>query len=675
MATSEEEINKKLRAVRKKLAAIEKLKERDFCTLDDAAKLKVASEGQLKQEEKELEAELTELEWGAAAQPTKASAPAPAPAPVHTPAPAPAPTPAPAAKSKAKAKAKAATAAPAPPPPPAPAQPAAAKAADADDDVEKRIRNLKKKLRQVDQLKEKGGKMNADEKAKVAAESELKRELEALENGEDFVPLPSSAPSAASAAATATTTQPAEGDVDEHAQARADALMPSSDDLGLLIDDETEKRFKSLQKKLRDIAKLWELPSRDKLQAQKLQLEPGLIEEIGAIRAKAEEMKAERRAKFAAAQKSSAAAAGDKSAFKPAARVKKPAWECYECGAKGEMKDLIGSDGAMACYKCGSAELKHNAPEADEEDDDDDEQEGEAEEKEYQKKSEALKTARQKKAPGPASKADTSGPPKPESARWPELQEVLESGDRGVDKSRQKKALEVSRSKDGAPYDTFDTVLLKCNFLTRVELKLPAGVLSSDAFQLYFPGNLSESLVELILKENQLTSVPPGIQQLARIRAIDLSHNAIASLPSVDTWDTLSTTLELLDLSFNKLTSVVELSPLKKLSQLKLDANQLTNLDGISWSELKQLSTFSAMSNQITAIPEGVGEHAVALEWMEMSENKLVTVPTNISELKKLKQLNLAGNPIKDSKIVKANEKGAKELKTYLAKIGGGKKK
>eukprot|EP00932_Pfiesteria_piscicida_P002990 SRR837773.12906.p1 GENE.SRR837773.12906~~SRR837773.12906.p1 ORF type:complete len:587 (+),score=285.99 SRR837773.12906:125-1762(+) len=541
---------------------------------------------------------------------------------------------------------------------------------------EKRIKNIKKKLQQIDKLREKGGPLDADAKEKIASEAELRKELSCLEKGEVYTP--PAAPAKAKAPAGATAQQesdgaPSSGPHDPNAQARADALQPPPGDLGLLLDDETEKRFKNLQKKLRDIGKLWEQPKRDKLQEQKLTQETGLLEEINTIRTKAEEALKERRAKYQAAQK--AAPKASAGGFKPASRAPAagPTWNCNECGASGGVADLIGGEGAMACFKCGGTMLSHHMPKADDDDEDDGEDDGE--DRTY-KKSECkdLKTNRQKRAPTTKKDEDT-GPPSVESARWPELKEVLESGDRGVDKSRQRKAIEVNRSKDGAPYDTFDSVLLKCSFLTRVELKLPEGVLNSESFMMYFPGALSENLVELILKENKLSCVPPGIQQLQRIRAIDLSHNAIAALPTPDTWETIATSLELLDLSFNKLTSIAELAPLKKLSQLKLDANQLTSLDGVTWSELKQLSTFSAVGNQIAELPDGVGEHAVALEWMEMSDNKLTTLPTNISELKKLKSLNITGNPIKDQKLVKAAEKGAKDLKTYLAKIGGGGKK
>mmetsp|Transcript_102702 Transcript_102702/g.257476 ORF Transcript_102702/g.257476 Transcript_102702/m.257476 type:complete len:666 (-) Transcript_102702:46-2043(-) len=665
MAAGTEELEKKLRNLRKKLAQIDKLKEKDQAELDDAAREKVASEPSLRKEADELAKQIS-----AGGAPPPAAAPASAAAEPKTapraqmaaeqkPAPAAAKPEVAAAKpaaASAGAPAKAKIAAVEPSPPSAP--PA---------DAEKRIKNIKKKLQQIDKLKQRaaeGEALDPEAQQKVESEAELKREVAALEAGEEYVPAVAPAAPAAPAEDTSAKVE------DPHAVERAQALEAAPGDLGLLIDDETEKRFKSLQKKLRDIGKLREKDKLDKLQQGKLTQEPGLIEEIQAIRLKADQLVAERRKQMTRAPPK--AETSQSQPKKTTARGFD--WQCNECGATGAVADLIGGEGAMACNKCGSTELTHYSPEEDDEADGD---EGGQEEQKTSKKSDCkdLKTNRQKKPPPAVKKSLDDTPPSVESAKWPEVKEILQSGDRGVDKSRQKKAIEVSRAKDGAPYDAFDQVLLKCSFLTRVELKLPPGVLASEAFQLYFPGALSDGLLELILKENQLPTVPPGIQQLQRIRSIDLSHNQIESLPDTDTWDSISASLELLDLSFNKLTSIAELAPLKKLSQLKVDANQLTSLDGVSWKELKQLVNLSAVSNQLTDIPEAVGEHAASLEYLELSENKLTTVPPNISELKKLKSLNIAGNPIKDQKIVKAAEKGLKDVKAYLSKIGSKGKK
>ena len=58
-----------------------------------------------------------------------------------------------------------------------------------------------------------------------------------------------------------------------------------------------------------------------------------------------------------------------------------------------------------------------------------------------------------------------------------------------------------------------------------------------ETFQALFPGALAENLVELILNQNALTSVPLGLRDLSRLRSLDLSHNQLEFLPEPDVWD------------------------------------------------------------------------------------------------------------------------------------------
>lgn len=444
------------------------------------------------------------------------------------------------------------------------------------------------------------------------------------------------------------------------------------------MNDEADKRFRSMQKTLRDIDKLRKKDNLDKLQKEKLVKEGGLIEELTAIRAKADETVLERKKKMAEYGKK--AEKSEPKVKKPPRSEDAPDWMCNECGATGKVDKLEGSEGAVACPKCGGESITHYAPGRDDSSSDEDPAAAAAAQaateakKSMKHTSTDLKTARQKKASSSAKAAQEEGIPSPSSAKWQEVREVLESGDGGVDKGRQKKAIEVRRPKEGGPYKSFDQTLLRCSFLTRVELKLAPGVLSGEDFNLYFPGGLADGLMELVLKENQLPMVPPGIQQLQRLKCLDLSTNCIESLPDEETWEGCCATLEMIDLSFNKLTSIAQLASLRKLSQLKVDANLLTSLEGVSWGELKQIVNISAVGNQITAISEDIGK-APSLEYVELSENKITTVPVSICELKKLKGFNIAGNPIKDPKTMKAAEKGVKDLKTYVEKVGAPKGK
>lgn len=250
--TAHEEIEKRIRAVNKKLKQIKDLKEKSVDQLDDAAREKIASEPTLQKELAALEAQKS----GRAAP----AAPAPAAAAVDAPEP------------EVKVEEEA--------PAPAPAL--------SDEEKEKRIKAIKKKISQIEKLKEKDlASLDAEAQAKVASEGELLAELARLEGK---VPALEATVSAVNGSSSVDSKDP-------HADERAKALEPAAGDVGVLVDDETEKRFKALQKKLRDIAKLREKDTAtlDKLQKEKLVAEAGLIKEIEEIKAKVQSKLASKR--------------------------------------------------------------------------------------------------------------------------------------------------------------------------------------------------------------------------------------------------------------------------------------------------------------------------------------------------------------------------------------------
>lgn len=253
------EIEKKIRALNKKLKQIDGLKEKDASLLDDAAREKIDQEVQIRKEIKMLEAQLV---GGASV-----TAPAAKQEPVVE---------APPAQESVEEEEEQAELTP--------------------EEKEKKMKAIKKKLAQIDKLKEKDPKtLDPEAKAKVASEASLLADLDLLE-GKVRVP---EVKAAAAGNGYVSAEAPVVGK-DPHKKAREKALEAPPGDISIHIDEDTEKRFKALQKKLRDIGKLHEKDKLDKLQEEKLTAEPGLINELVEIKSKVQaEMKARREARQA----------------------------------------------------------------------------------------------------------------------------------------------------------------------------------------------------------------------------------------------------------------------------------------------------------------------------------------------------------------------------------------
>lgn len=725
MAEGEAGVQKRLKALRKKLAQIEKLEGKGSSLSPEEAEKVAAKAG--------IEDEIAELEAGG---------------PTSTPAPEPVPAPEPAAAPEPVQEAPEAD--------DVPAEPAYDGPQPGGPEAQKRVKALNKKLAQITKLKERGDTLTAEEAGKVASEDSILAEIAVLEGKappasakQAFAPkarTPAVAPAASKAKpeksaavekeapAVAETPEadgpPADavkqsdgsfilqcedgstlrwtkrpngtwrkpehkragwvGDLEQEkymapgvkraagaaghipgmapvveakATAKAaakvakapvaqpvPAVVETPEDGGpsglercavlikrLLLEPEAEKRAKALQKKLRDIEKLKEKRAAEgkleKLQEEKVAGEANILKELGELEAAFPPR--QNRAQYVEEDDDEDEAEPEKDTKKKKAPVEKDDGDSDEDDAKEKKSKNPGKD------------------------------------------SSALKTKRQQAATTTTKSKGEYVLEDAAAATWPEVKDVAASGAGGVDRGRQKNALIVNQSKGGPPYDKWDAYIWKLSHLSRLELKLPPGALAHEDFQMGFPGGLVD-LLELILKENALPTLPEKLGRLTRLRYLDVSLNAIEELPGEETWERFAGCLETLDISFNKISSVVQLKPLSKLSSLKLDKNQLTSLDGVSWGSLKQLTSISAVGNKITEIPDEIAEAGETLEWVDFSDNAIVAVPEAFCDLKKLKSFGMAGNPIKDQKVVKYLEKegkGLKELKVYLQKPKPGKKK
>jgi leucine-rich repeat protein SHOC2 len=260
-----------------------------------------------------------------------------------------------------------------------------------------------------------------------------------------------------------------------------------------------------------------------------------------------------------------------------------------------------------------------------------------------------------------AEEADVPAGKAPEP-RWPETVKAMESS---------AKELAIERSKGDTEVDP---ALFYVNSVNNLKLRLGSTLvkLSPDISRL-------SGLLTLIISGNGLTELPDSIGKLKNLKVLEAEDNALASLPS-----SLAQckNLEILRVSRNKIKSLAPLENANNLVTLVADNNQLTTLDDFTIEAKERLVTLSARMNKITDAPADIHQCTLLAE-IFLKSNKIEDLPGEWGELKekKVREIELDGNPIADPKVKKMMGKSAnfvKELLTYLRKNGkksAGKKK
>ncbi len=166
-------------------------------------------------------------------------------------------------------------------------------------------------------------------------------------------------------------------------------------------------------------------------------------------------------------------------------------------------------------------------------------------------------------------------------------------------------------------------------------------------------------VVELILSDAKLTTIPPPIGLLKSLRLLQITYNDITSLPpEVGNLTEIKT----LQLSYNKLTALTdEICNLPKLEALIAESNLLTGLPN-DFSKLSDLYWFNVADNKITALPEGISE-MIKLEGFNVNYNLLTTLPSQIGKLSNLESVVAAGNNLQS---LPAGFGNLKKLKTLI---------
>ena len=154
--------------------------------------------------------------------------------------------------------------------------------------------------------------------------------------------------------------------------------------------------------------------------------------------------------------------------------------------------------------------------------------------------------------------------------------------------------------------------------------------------------NAEDEIIELILIDKTISTLPSEIGQLTNLTSLLLNGNQFTSLPLEIG---LLTNLTELNLRANELTSLpFEIGQLINLTDLSLRDNQLTSL-APEIGQLTNLTSLDLIFNQLTSLPPEIGQ-LTNLNGLYLNSNQLVLLPPEIGQLTNLTSLILDGNQL-----------------------------
>lgn len=141
---------------------------------------------------------------------------------------------------------------------------------------------------------------------------------------------------------------------------------------------------------------------------------------------------------------------------------------------------------------------------------------------------------------------------------------------------------------------------------------------------------------------NEFDAIPAAIEHLQDLEELYISRVKLKDIP-----DSLTklVNLKVLDLHYNRITTLPDLSPLRQLKILYLFINGLTEIKGL--------------------------EHLIELELLDLGANELSTIISNIDTLAQLRVLNLCSNKIKTLPDALCNLQHLEKLDIYSLPLNG----
>ncbi|XP_014997750.1 leucine-rich repeat-containing protein 40 isoform X3 [Macaca fascicularis] len=168
------------------------------------------------------------------------------------------------------------------------------------------------------------------------------------------------------------------------------------------------------------------------------------------------------------------------------------------------------------------------------------------------------------------------------------------------------------------------------------------------------------SLVRLNLSSNQLKSLPAEINRMKRLKHLDCNSNLLETIPPELAG---MESLELLYLRRNKLRFLPEFPSCSLLKELHVGENQIEMLEAEHLKHLNSILVLDLRDNKLKSVPDEI-TLLQSLERLDLSNNDISSLPYSLGNLH-LKFLALEGNPLRTIRREIIN-KGTQEVLKYL---------
>ncbi|AWH84182.1 hypothetical protein HYN59_03210 [Flavobacterium album] len=150
-------------------------------------------------------------------------------------------------------------------------------------------------------------------------------------------------------------------------------------------------------------------------------------------------------------------------------------------------------------------------------------------------------------------------------------------------------------------------------------------------------------LVELNLSDNNLDTVPPGLDKLADLKRVTFKHNNFTDMEAF----AKLTQVHKLDLTGNFITAIPDdIAKMELLEVLDLSGNKITELPE-ALLQMKRLKVLNLSNNPLKQLPDWIGQ-MTGLEELNLQQTQLESLPESFANLKVSGRIYLKKNPFKE---------------------------